>query len=49
MAAYAVAIAECLAVVDKAEEPLPEPCLRTPNCRRAGGCEECYSTPLKAC
>jgi hypothetical protein len=37
---YESLIAECLAAMDK---PLPKACLKTSECRMAGGCPVCYS------
>jgi hypothetical protein len=37
---YELLIRECIVEMDK---PLPEPCLKTKECRMAGGCPECLN------
>jgi len=34
-------IAHALAVVERGERPLPEPCGKSDGCKLAGGCPEC--------
>jgi hypothetical protein len=42
---YESLFAECLAAMDG---PLPEPCLKTRDCRMAGACPLCYAGLLEA-